>query len=83
MPELNDKKSITVRFEKDEVGWIDDIAQYFNTDVSWVLRFVVKTVHKMMFPLKHNKNSLSDTVIHCNTPSDTSIYTLDSIPNDN
>ena len=83
MPELKPKKSVTTRFTTEEVEWINDIAEHFNTDASWVLRFVLKTVHKMMFPSKHTKNSVSDTVIQCNTPSDTGIYTLDSVTTSN
>ena len=119
MPELNSKKSVTVRFEEDEVEWIEDIATHFERDASWVLRYTLKvahtilfpkkhikndeislisdicthldrdvlwvirhalkTTHKIIFPPEHTKNPMSDSVRQCNTPSDTPIYTLDSV----
>ena len=68
MPELNSKKSVTVRFEEDEVEWIEDIATHFERDASWVLRYTLKVAHTILFPKKHIKNDeislISDICTH-------------------
>ncbi|MCK5499283.1 MAG: hypothetical protein KAI77_08780 [Gammaproteobacteria bacterium] len=71
MPKLKRDTKYTIRFNDDEVRWIDELGVHLDEeDVSRLIRYALKSTHKTVFPQKHIKISKSDNVGQRQTTSD-------------